>query len=255
MPTPASTSLSGKRVVLTRPAGQAAGWARRVRALGGLPVLLPGLSLRAVADEASARASLVQALAADIVLFTSPAAVRYAAALAPLATHAYVCAVGPGTASALHRRGVPTVAVPARQDSEGVLALPGLQALSGKGVALVGAPGGRGLLREALAQRAHRFVEVHVYRRGPARLAARHLAAVRELDATDVVLLSSGEALDNLHAALPADAWQRFQACRLVVSSERLHALARQAGFRTATIAAAAGVDDMLAAALHERSC
>lgn len=255
MAAPASFSFSGIHVVLTRPVGQATAWARSVRNNGGRPVLLPGLSLHRVSDEALAREALLQALAADVLLFTSPAAVRHAAALAPLRTDAYVCSVGPGTARALHRHGVATVAVPARQDSEGVLALPGLQALSDLNVALVGAAGGRGLLRQALTQRAHHFVEVHVYRRGAARLSSKHIAAVRALDADDIVLLSSGEALDNLHAGLPADAWQRLQACRLVVSSERLRELAAAAGFRRIAVAPAAGRDDMLAAALHERSC
>lgn len=255
MAVPVTRSLTGKHVVLTRPVGQAATWARRVREYGGVPVSLPGLSLHGVVDETAARVALLQALTADIVLFTSPAAVQYAARLAPLTTAARVCAVGSATARALQRCHLADIAVPARQDSEGVLALPDMQALTDKSVALIGAAGGRGMLREALARRAVHFAEVHVYRRGPARLTSRHGNAARALDADDIVLVSSAESLANLQAVLPGDAWQRLVRCRLVVSSTRLYALASATGFGRIAVAEGPGSTAMLAAALHERTC
>src|SRR6185312_13031067 len=69
-------SLRGTRIAITRPAGAGGAWASRVRALGGTPLLLPGSSLRAAPDAAAARKALRTALACDIVIFTSPAAVR-----------------------------------------------------------------------------------------------------------------------------------------------------------------------------------
>jgi uroporphyrinogen-III synthase len=45
-----STSLAGASVVITRPVGNGAALGRRVSALGGRPLLLPGLALRAVDD-------------------------------------------------------------------------------------------------------------------------------------------------------------------------------------------------------------
>mgnify|MGYP002651596904 CR=1 FL=1 len=97
--------------------------------------------------DADSRAILQRALAADTVIFTSPNAVAAAHALQPLA-HAggqTWLAVGAGTLRALQLLGIDATA-PARMDSEGLLALPALQALAGRTVALITAPGGRGLL-------------------------------------------------------------------------------------------------------------
>lgn len=240
-------SLHGRVVVITRPAGTAAVLARRVRAGAGTPLLLPGLSLRAI-DDSQLPAQMRAALKDDCLVFTSPAAVRFAAALLPLRTRATVFAVGQGTARALHRHGVPAQA-PSRQDSEGLLGLPALQDLHGKRVALIGAPGGRGLLREQLVARGARLRELHVYRRVPPRLDRRHAAAVMALPRSAQLLLSSAEALHNIAACLPPPAWARLQAVVAVVSSERLAAAARAAGFARIVQAASAGAGDLLAAA------
>ncbi|MGA7437619.1 MAG: uroporphyrinogen-III synthase, partial [Luteibacter sp.] len=147
-----SQPLRNVTVVITRPAGTAGPLARRVRKLGGVPVSVPGLSLRATEDASAVDASLRRALEGDVLIFTSPAAVRFAADVLPLATRATVVAVGRGTARALKTAGVGHVLFPeTSQDSEGVLALPELATVAGRRVALIGAPGGRGVLREALA--------------------------------------------------------------------------------------------------------
>jgi len=241
--------LRGRTVVITRPAGTASALARRVRALGGVPLLLPGLALRGAADTADASSGLHAALAAELVVFTSPAAVRHAAALLPLRTAAAVLAVGQGTARALRRHGVAAPLAPRRQDSEGLLEHPVLQDLRGRRVALIGAPGGRGVLREQLAARGARLHEVHVYRRAPPRLDRRHVEALLRLPSSARVLLSSAEALHNLQQSLPAAAWARLCATVAVVSSERLATAAHAAGFARIVPAASALSADLLDAA------
>ena len=240
--------LRGRVVVITRPAGTAAALARRVRGDGGVPQLLPGLSLRGAADAAAMRTQLRAALAGDLLVFASPAAVRFAAALAPLRTGATVLAVGRGTAQALRRHGV-SAQVPSRQDSEGLLQLPAATALRGKRVALIGAPGGRGVLRDQLAARGARLCELQVYRRVPPRLDRRHVAAVLALPRSARVLLSSAEALQNLANLLPAPALARLRAAVAVVSSARLAQAARAAGFTRFVQAESALAADLLAAA------
>lgn len=235
-------------VVITRPAGTAAALARRVRACGGVPLLLPGLSLHGMADEMGLRVRMRTALDDQFLVFTSPAAVRFAAALAPLRTRATVLAVGQGTVQALRRHGVSALA-PSRQDSEGLLDLPATQALHGKRVALIGAPGGRGVLREQLAVRGARLREVQVYRRVPPRLDRRHVAAVLALPRSARVLLSSAEALENLVGLLPTPALDRLRAAVAVASSARLAQAAREAGFTRIVQAGSALAADLLEAA------
>lgn len=241
--------LQGRIVVITRPVGTAAALARRVRALGGVPLLLPGLALRGATDEAAVRADLHAALRDELLVFTSPAAVRHAAALAPLQTAATVLAVGQGTARALRRHGIDAPLAPARQDSEGLLEHPALQDLRGSRIALIGAPGGRGVLRDQLAARGAHLHELHVYRRVPPRLDRRHVDALLQLPTSARVLLSSAEALQNLQRLLPPPAWARLCAATAVVSSERLMAAARAAGFHRMVLAASALSADMLDAA------
>ena len=247
--------LEGLTVVITRPAGTGTALAKKIRALGGAPLLLPGLSLRGAAEPQHARMQWLASQGDDVLIFTSPAAVRYALALAPLAkTHGAVIAVGQGTARALQRHGI-TAQVPAsRQDSEGVLGLPPLQHSQGKRVALIGAPGGRGLMQQQLTERGAMLREVHVYRRAASRLTRRHQAAVQQLPATACVLLSSAEALQNLQAQLPSSAWMRLSGATAVVSSERIGEAARAAGFLRVHRAASANQADLLAAACDAHS-
>jgi len=202
---------------------------RRVRAAGGMPLLLRGLSLRAV-DDPALPAAMRAALQDECLVFVSPAAVRFAATLAPLRTRAVVLAVGQGTVQALRRHGVSAQA-PSRQDSEGLLALPAMQNLRGRRVALIDAPGGRDLLRKQLIARGARLRELQVYRRVPPRLDRRHAEAACTLRRSARVLLSSAEALHNLVALLPAPALARLRAAVAVVGSERLAWEARNAGF------------------------
>jgi len=246
-------TLHGRSVVITRPAGTAAALARRVRALGGRPLLLPGLALRGASDPSAACAGLRAALGDELLVFTSPAAVRHAAALLPLRTSASVLAVGQGTARALRRHGIAAPLAPQRQDSEGLLEHPLLHDLRGRRVALIGAPGGRGMLREQLAARGAQLRELHVYRRVPPRLDRRHADAVMQLTSSACVLLSSTEALQNLHDLLPAAAWTHLRAATAVASSERLAAAARVAGFAHVVLAASALSADLLSAAVRAR--
>ncbi len=245
-------TLRGRMVVITRPAGTAGALARSVRARGGQPFLLPGLSLRGATDVAATRASLQLALDLDLIIFSSPVAVRFAAALQPLRTSASVLAVGQGTAATLRRHGIAEPLVPLRQDSEGLLGLAALQDLRGRDVALIGAAGGRGLLRQQLLERGARLREVHVYQRLPPRLDRRHIMALQQLPATACVLLSSAEALQHLGRLLPTPALARLCAATAVVSSERLAQAARQAGFGRIIRASSALTGDLLRAAARD---
>jgi uroporphyrinogen-III synthase len=246
-------SLEGATVLITRPAGHGRALAHQVRARGGQPLLLPGLSLRA--DKSVTPAEVRAALTSHRVIFTSPAAVRFAAALAPLAGCA-AAAVGTGTARVLRRHGVEQVLVPhISHDSEGLLAHPALQDLDGRRVSIIGAPGGRGLLQATLRERGAELRELHVYRRVPARLDRRHRDALRRLHGRGYVLLSSAQTLDCLRASLGAQDWPRVLATSAIVSSERIARAARAAGFTCVSIAGSPAGAALLAQAgvLHRR--
>lgn len=252
-----SQPLGGARIVITRPAGTGAAVVRKVRVLGGQPILLPGSSLRPPADVSAARQALQAALACPVAIFTSPAAVRFARKLAPLRSRATVIAPGAGTRKALQRAGVAGVQTPSREDSEGMLELDMLQDVGGQQIGIIGAAGGRGLLAEELARRGAEVVHAHAYRRLPPRLDHRHCDALLQSDTRQplYVLLSSAEALTNLLAALPDDARRTLLAGTAIVSSARLGCAAREAGFARELRAPSARADDMFAAITASDTC
>jgi uroporphyrinogen-III synthase len=248
--TTAAPALNGRTVVITRPAGTGSPLARQVRRLGGVALLLPGLSLHGADRPDDIAEALRTAMGDDLLVFTSPAAVRFAARLTPLRTRSIVLAVGQGTAQALRRHGVNEPLAPAqRQDSEGLLDHQALANLRGRRVALIGAPGGRGVLRTELSARGAQLREIHVYRRGTPRWQRRQLDALAQLPADARVLLSSAEALDNLRQGLPSASYARLHAAVAVVSSERLAEAARAGGFSKVVVASSALSADLLAAA------
>lgn len=246
--------LEGTRVAITRPAGTAAAWAHRVRVLGGVPLLLPGSSLHAAADGRAARASLREALRCDAVIFTSPAAVKFARGLAALRSRAHVLAPGTGTQGALRRAGFRNAIAPAREDSEGILALPIFRNVLGWRIGIVGAAGGRGLLDRELAARGAEVIHAHVYERTPARLDRRHADALRREGRKPLyVLLSSAEALANIVAGLPNDARRALLDGTAIASSARLVAAARKAGFGRVLRARSAHATDLRDAIIADR--
>jgi uroporphyrinogen-III synthase len=206
---PVSTrSLRGRMVVITRPAGTATRMAKQVRALGGEPLLLPGLAC-AADDEAAARRDLRAALADDVLIFTSPAAVRSPLRLAPLRTAATVLAVGQGTARALRRHGIEAARHLRGKTATGARRIRCFASdVRGRRIALIGAPGGRGMLREQLARAWCQLRELHVYQRAAPRLDRRHVDALLRLPPSALVLLSSAEALQNLCRILPPRHWK-----------------------------------------------
>lgn len=219
-------------VISLRPRGEHGSLRRAAARHGaGLIALSPWVLRRR--DDAATRTALRAALAAPRVVFTSPAAVRAAGALQALRPRdgQAWCAVGAGTAAALHRAGAAPVQRPARMDSEGLLALPALQDVDGLEVGLVAAPGGRGEITPALQARGARVVRADVYSREPVQLAPRALRQLRDTQAPMVLALSSGEALQRVLAALPAELAGRLRRARVAAASERLAALAGELGF------------------------
>ena len=245
--------LSGASVVVTRPGAGAAAIKRRVRQLGGHVIGLPGVNLRGAGDKPAIKAALIRARAADIVIFVSPAAVRYAFTIHPklrFPKTTRVCTLGAATENALRRKGVKNVLRPIdSQTSEGLLALPELQRLSRKRVAIVGAPGGRELLVQALQARKARVTCIHVYRRELPRFRKGQLDALENASTPIITLLTSQEILGNLRAALPLPLFGKLAAGELIVSSLRLAMAARASLFTSVHIASSPGPADLLTAA------
>jgi len=242
--------LRGCYVISLRPVGGHAPLRRAAAAHGARVLALAPWRIEP-RNDAQARKALGEALRADIVLFTSPAAVRAAAALRTLRAHrgqAWL-AVGAGTAAALRRAGIAGVVAPSRMDSEGLLSLPALAAVRDRSVGLVTAPGGRNVIAPTLVRRGARIVRAEVYARVPVAPSPGALARLRALDAPLLLALSSSEALHHVLDALPAGLDAKLLRARVLAASERLAALARELGFNDIRVAADARPRSLLAAA------
>ena len=252
LPTETRHPLAGATVVVTRPAASADAIRRGVRRLGGTVLSLPGTTLRKTDDVAAAKAALGAARTSDVVVFVSPAAVKYAFALAKprFARTTRVCAMGAATARALRRRGLKKILQPLdAQTSEGLLALPELQRLRGKRVVIIGAPGGRNVLANTFVSRRARVQSIHVYRRTPPRFRRDRIAALENAETPLITVITSEEILNNLRAALPLALFGKLAGGELVVSSPRLAMAARRSLFGAVHIAASPAPADLLRAA------
>jgi len=235
-------------LVSLRPQGGHGGLRAAAARHGGRLLALSPWRLQPRGD-AGARQALERALAAEAVLFTSPAAVAAAAALAPLRPRpgqAWL-AVGAGTARALRRHGVDRAQAPARMDSEGLLALPALAGIGSAG--LVTAPGGRGMIAAWLRERGVELHRADVYERQPLAPPAAGLARLRALHGPALLALSSAEALGIVLHHWPADAAALLRRCAVVAASARLAAIAADEGLGPVHLAASARPGDLAAAA------
>jgi uroporphyrinogen-III synthase len=196
----AAGPLSGLGVLVTRPARQAAGFAQKLAALGGQPVIFPGIAILPPRDTAELQCAHAALASYDVAIFVSPNAVEYGvpdprkwpARLAVLAP-------GPGTAEALAAAGIAGASIPATTfDSDGLLELPELADVRGKCVLILRGDGGREQLAEALRSRGARVDTIACYRRARPTSGVQGLGEAFRDGRIDAVTITSSEALDNL---------------------------------------------------------
>ena len=231
-------SLAGKRIVLTRPAGQNETLATVLQAQGAAVWCLP---LIEILPPSEADAAALQALAPllssfDLAFFVSPNAVEHALRVLPHAgwpANLGVATVGPGSARALHQAGFSEVIVPqAGFDSEAVLALPAFAApaVAGRRVLILRGNGGRELLAETLAARgAQVAVRTCYQRRAPVLDVAPLLQAARD-GALHALVFSSSEAVGNLALRLGEATHELLQAVPAFVPHPRIAQRVRELG-------------------------
>ncbi len=241
------TPAAPPRLLVTRPAREAARWVHDLQALGIEARALPLIDI-GPAPDAAAVADARRGLASfRAVMFVSANAVEGllgatdAAAFAPWPAGSQgprAWATGPGTRQALRAAGVPPglidapAAEAAQFDSEALWARvhkqvsPGVRVLIVRGGDARGRPAGRNWLAGELATAGARVETLVAYvRRPPAWTEAQRTAAVSP---GAWWLLSSSEAVANLSAVLPGyDA----AGARALCTHPRIADAARAAGF------------------------
>jgi uroporphyrinogen-III synthase len=198
-----SGALSGRHIVVTRPAGQATHLAEALVALGAKPVLFPVLEIFDVEDSAPLLEAAGRLDQFDWAAFVSPNAVEKALkiilARRKWPAHLRVATVGRSSELALAAFGLTGVTAPQeRFDSEALVALPELQDVAGKKVLIFRGDGGRELLGDTLKERGAGVEYLTCYRRGKPALDAAPLLKLWNDGHLDAITVTSSEGLRNL---------------------------------------------------------
>lgn len=221
MPDP---ELTGWRILVTRPPARAQRLIDGIRYLGGEAICLPLLAIRPVQPD-----SLPDLANTDLLLFVSATAVEYALpCLGRLPDNMRLGAIGQGTATQLQRAGLQPSLVPARADSEGLLALTELQDVSGQRVVIVRGRGGRETLASGLQARGARVSYLEVYERYCPVWQADDIAKALQ---ADIITVTSGEAVDNLAQLARLPGGEALWSKPLLAYHVRIAAHAQELGF------------------------
>jgi uroporphyrinogen-III synthase len=246
-----------KRVLVTRPAGQADLLCSMIEAAGGTAVRLPAIEIHAPENISQLESMVAELDSFQLAVFVSANAVhkgmKFILARRQWPAGVKIAAVGPTSTSAVEHYGLSVDYVPEHEfSSEGLLATDSLQDMRGKRVIIFRGNGGRSKLYDSLTARGAEVVYAEVYRRTCPVIDYQTMLAVLQQENLDVIIIASNETLQNLcHMAGP----QGLPILReklLLVPGQRQLELAEQLGFTKAPIVAGNASDEAMVAALEK---
>jgi uroporphyrinogen-III synthase len=229
------------KVLITRPADQAAQWVERLRSLEIDAVPLPLIEIRPASEPLAVVLAWSRINQLRLVVFVSPNAVDHFFALKPAGLRwpmgLGVASTGPGTTRALLAQGVPAqrIAEPSANalqfDSEALWERLEGTDWNGAKVLIVRGDGGREWLAEKLRSQGAKVSTVAAYQRSPPKFTRDQLALLAQALAephTHLWLFSSAEAVTHLADSLSnvdlARAWA-------IATHPRIAARAQEVGF------------------------
>ena len=235
-----NTSLAGRCVVITRPAGESQRLAALVREAGGEPLLFPVIAIGDALDPQPLDAAIARLDEFDVAIFISPSAVEKAltriAAQRTLPPNLRCAAIGPGGARALERWGVKGILAPqahdGRFDSESLLASNFMQEVRGKRVVIFRGDGGRELLRDTLLARGATVETGPCYRRALPTIDPAPLMQAWARGTVAAVIVTSSEGLRNLCTMIGAAGVTYLRDTLITVPHPRIAAAARDMGLQ-----------------------
>ena len=252
---PPSNDLQGLTVMVTRPAHQARALCEMIESRGGHVICFPVLEIADVEDPGPVAAQIGRLHAYDIGIFVSANAVAKGVPMVlarrPWPAHTRIAAIGERTGRELENHGLRVDIRPVGgYNSESLLAAGELHAVGGKNVIIFRGQGGRELLAQTLAQRGAHVDYAEVYRR--VRPAARLGEALQAHPFPDIIVITSGEGLENLHAMADEGERARLLATPLLVISQRIGETARALGFTQPPVVSGQASDEGIVEAIRD---
>ncbi len=231
-------------VLVTRTGSDGERLTRALRQAGWDALHCPPVRLEGPENAEAVARRLAEVLPVERIIMTSGEAIRQAVALVGHEVMSSIPVIVPGPGSARRARdlGLESVVSPeSAGNSEAMLALPELNDVEGRSIAILAAAGGRALLETELRRRGARVERIHVYRRLDQALPEgldQRIHQARQL----TTLISSGGALLALESRLKPESWQKVLAGRVVAPSPRVAEMATRSGCRN--VVQADGADD-----------
>lgn len=234
--------------LVVRPAAQANQLVQMLRQLGHAPLCCPLLETRPGCDLPHLGEMLREA---DLVIAVSMHAIHFAhhflLQTGQTWPHIDYFAVGQASADAFAEAGIQALC-PADPRSEGLLALPALQGVSGRRVLILRGNDGRDLIARTLASRGALVHYCATYERHYPDLDGDALIRHWQAAGLDSLLITSGELLQRLLALVPGPQHPWLYDRLLVVPSPRVAEMAEGAGFTRIVIAQGASNQALVAA-------
>jgi len=250
-----SVAAGGWRLLLTRPAEECAALAARLAEAGIYSSSLPLLAIEPLEETPALRATFLDLDRYGAVIVVSKPAARLGLALLdrywpqPPANQRWF-SVGAATGEILADYGLDVGWPTDGEDSEALLALPGLAevlATPGARVLILRGEGGRELIADSLRGRGLAVDHVELYRRSlPDHSPGSLLERIRT-ERLNGLQISSGQGFEHLRQLAAAD-WQALLRIPLFVPSPRVAELARAAGSQTVVDCRGASATALLAA-------
>ena len=250
--------MTARRILVTRPAGQAGHLCGLLEAAGHEAIALPTIEILNPADSYRVEALVDTLEDYDLAVFVSVNAVRMG--VEPILNqrdwpdNTRIATVGASSAEALLPYGLSVDLMPGHQyNSEALLALEELQDMSGQNVVIFRGNGGRELLRDTLLARGADVDTVEVYQRTCPAVDAQYMQTLLQPGYLDCITITSNEALQNLYAMAGSEGQPLLLKIPLVVIGPRQAARARELGFVQEAVIAANASDAAIVAAIQQR--
>jgi uroporphyrinogen-III synthase len=235
--------LNNAHILVTRPKLQAQVLCDLINERGGVAIALPTLEIVASDNVAQIQNTLARLSEFQWLVFISANAVNFAllanGGKIAATKSTRLVAIGKATAQALQDAGLCVDVMPELgYDSEALLATAELQAMTGQKVLIIRGDSGRDELATRLSERGACVEYLMVYKRLLPKLGSSNLSQLIAEQQLQLIIITSGESLQNLVTLTDKQQQQALRELPLVVISDRIKQLAKELGFKRIAVSA-----------------